>query len=551
MEKKKILQKLVKVLIAYIAVAIITINIFSINVYADEDILNQIKETLKKYYIGKLPDSVLNASTMEELLKFLGDPYTQYFTKGEFNDFLNEIDMKFTGVGVNLEKVQAGAKVVSVFPNSPAKEAGIKSGDIIIEANGQSIINLPYSDIIEIINGDEGMEVDLKVIRNEKMLDFSLLPRKIPYSTVSGQIIDNHIGYIHISSFGSVTGEEFGEKLKELNEKNPDSYIIDLRNNQGGYLYPVLDIAGYFIGNNTSFILEDNLDGRFSVKAYNHGDIIRKPVVFLSNEFTASAAEFLLIAIRDYNRGFIVGENTYGKGVAQAMFKLNDGSVLKTSTLKFFSISGKEINSTGITPDLKINSIDPIYAAELLLGNSKYILNGDIYTRVKLSNTTFDINTNNIKDKNYWEAYRMILNKTSYYTVLNNMEMLSAVNGSQRVIPQVSFVEIPKTQYMTGDRVSIKLSAPNFNNKIQYRAVLWNEESDTYTDLWGTKDGYYDKWQPKGSDIFTIGFPAGRPGSYRIKLYAKRAGVPAGKTLFMGMGCDYYMGEIPFKILPA
>lgn len=551
MKLKLLIKKIYKTLMVYIIMIIITFNMFAVYAYADDDILNQIKDTLRKYYIGEIPESVLNASTIEEILEFLGDPYAQYFTKGEFDDFLNEIDMKFTGIGVNLEQVETDIRVSSVYSNSPAKEAGIKTGDIIIEVNGQSIMGLSLIEAITLVNGEEGIMVNLKIIRDGKVLEFNLIPRKIPYPTVSGQILNDNIGYIHISSFGSLTGDEFGEKIKELKEKHAERYIIDLRNNHGGYLYPVLDIAGYFIGNRTSFIVEDNIDGRFSLKAYDHGDIVQGQVIFLANEFTASAAEILLASIRDYNKGFIIGENTYGKGVAQGMFKLNDGSVLKTSSLKFFSPTGKEISSTGITPDLKINLVDPLYAAELLSGNTSNMSNGDIYTRVKLQNSTFDINISKIKDKNYWEAYRMILNKTSYYSVLNNKEILSKIKGSTKVIPQVNFVEIPKVQYKAGDRVSFKLSAPNFNSRIQYKAVLWDSESNTYNNLWATEDGYYIHWQPKGKDAFTIGFQTSKPGNYRIKLYAKRAGVSISKTIFTDMGCDCYIGEIPFVVLPS
>lgn len=543
--------KIIKNLLVYIITIFIALNMFTKSVYAEDDVLSQVKETLKKYYIGEIPESVLNATTIEEILEFLGDPYVQYFTKGEFDEFINELDMKFTGIGVTLEKVEVGMKVISVFANSPAKELGIKSGDIIIDVDGCGIAGLPNIETIPLINGEEGVVVNLKVIRDESELSFSLTPRKIPYPTVTGQMLEGNIGYIRISSFGSLTGEEFGEKLMELNEQHAESYIIDLRNNHGGYLYPILDIAGYFIGNNTSFILEDNVDGRFSLKAYNHGDVIRSPLIFLSNEFTASAAEFLLIAMRDYGRGFIIGENTYGKSVAQGMFKLKDGSVLKASTLKFYSPTGKEISSTGITPDLKVNLLDPLYAAELLLDSSRSMSEQDIYTRVKLDNSIFDINISKIKNKNYWEAYRTILNRTSYYLVLNNKEMFSKNKKSTGVVPHVNFIEIPRVQYKLGERINFKLSAPEYKNRIQYRAELWDEESNTYNDLWFTEDGYYAHWQPRGSDIFTIGFPATKPGDYRIRIYARRAGVASKKTLYKEMGCDCYIGEIPFTVMPG
>ncbi len=551
MKEKISVKKIIKSLIIYIVIFLVALNMFTRSVYAEDDVLAQIKDTLKKYYIGEIPESVLNATTIEEIINFLGDPYAQYYTKGEFDEFIDELDMKFTGIGVTLEKIEKGMEVISVFANSPAKEEGIKAGDIITEVDGLNIAGLPYIEAIPLINGEEGVMLNLKIRRYEKEIIISLIPRKIPYPTVLGKILEGNIGYIRISSFSSETGDEFGEKLKELNERHAESYIIDLRNNHGGYLYPVLDIAGYFIGNNTSFILEDNVDGRFSLKAYNHGDIIRSPVIFLSNEITASAAEFLLVAMRDYNRGFIVGENTYGKGVAQGMFKLKDGSVLKTSTLKFYSPTGKEINSTGITPDLKVNLVDPLYAAELLLGRSRSISEGDFYTRVKLYNSTFDINISRILDKNYWEAYRTILGKTSYYLMLNNRDMISKIKGGTGIIPHVNFVEVPKVQYKLGERINFKMSAPEYASRLQYRAELWDEESNTYNKLWYTEDGYYTHWQPKGSDVFTIGFPAVRPGNYRIRIYAKRAGVLAGKTMYKEMGCDCYIGEIPFIVTPS
>lgn len=547
MTGKKLWKNIARIFAICITMTTLIFNMFTQVVYADEDILKQIKETLKKYYFGKIPDSVLNATTIDEIFDFLGDPYTQYFTKGEFEEFLNDVDMKITGIGVDLEKVSEGVRVSSVFLNSPAKSAGIMAGDIIYEVNGQSLKNLPYSRAISLVNGEDGASVNLKVARDNILMEFNLAPQKISYPTVTSQVLDDNIGYIRISSFASITGEEFNEKLKELRERGTENFIIDLRNNPGGYLYPVLDIAGHFIGNKTSFILEDNIEGRYSIKAYGHEELLKGQVIFLANEFTASAAELLLAAMRDYNKGFIIGENTYGKGVIQEVFKLDDGSVLKTSTLKFFSPFGKEIKSTGITPDLKVNMVDPLYAAELLLG-SRDSNNKDFYTRVKLYNTFFNINISKIKDKSYWEAYRTILNNISYYEVINNKEAAAAIKNSDRLIPDAGFVEIPKTKYKSGDRVTFKLSAPNYKGKVIYKAVLWSEESNTYANLWNTSDGYYEGWKPRGNDVFTIGFPISKPGSYRIRIFAKRADVASNKTLFKELGCDCYMGEIPFVI---
>jgi hypothetical protein len=380
-----------------------------------------------------------------------------------------------------------------------------------------------------------------EIIKNGNSVEISIMPRKLSYPTVVGELINNHIGYIRIMSFGSITSEEFNKKLYELKNSNADSFIIDLRNNPGGYLYSAINIAGHFIGQSTAIIVEDKVNGRFSIKADKHVDIINQPVIFLMNEFSASASEILLCAVRFYNTDFFIGENTYGKGVAQSVFKFDDGSVLKTTTLKFYTPDGREINNIGIAPNIKVNNVDPLIAAELLLKDNKKNVTRAGFAMLNIDNKEYVINLEDIHSKDHWEAYRHILSTAKSLIMIDNQK-------SNKLVPKIQFAEMPITSYKVGNRISFKLSAPNYSKKVQYRAILWDESTNSYRDIWNTQDCYYNKWIPNGNGIFTVGFTATKPGNYRIKFFAKRSGIENKYTALKGMNCDSYIGEVPFIV---
>lgn len=344
------------------------------DIFSDQS-LNEGRYLIENYYVEDAGDTALSKDNLKDMVKDLKDPYSTYMSAEEYNNFVNSINNKFYGIGVNIEMIAEGVKVLSVMEKSSALEAGIQPGDIIIEANGKSLSGLSSEAAVSYIRGEEGTYVELKIKRGQTTFVKKVERREISLPTVTGKVLDKHIGYIGLSSFGENTPTEFKEQLEKLSMAKVDSFIIDLRFNSGGYTSSAFDIAGYFIGNNPVMGIKAKSEETEVVNAVDHGYTIDKPVVFLINEYSASASEILSAAVKDYKKAVFIGENTYGKGVAQSIFQLSDGSYLKLTVYKFYSPNGKEINKIGIKPDIEVkdegeSAQDSLAVARVLLGAS-------------------------------------------------------------------------------------------------------------------------------------------------------------------------------------
>jgi carboxyl-terminal processing protease len=343
-------------------------------VYADEA-LEQGRYLIENYYIESIPDSSLLKDNLKDIVKDLNDPYSSYLTSEEYSEFQNSINNTFSGIGVTIEMVSDGVKVVSVMDNSPALEAEIRAGDIIIEADNHSLAGLSSEEAVKYIRGPKGTFVNLKYVRQQTTVSKRVERRDIIMATAVGQVLDKHIGYIVLSSFGENTPVEFKTELDKLNKAGVDSFIIDLRYNPGGYTSSAFDISGYFIGNRPVLEIRTRDVEKEIYNGLDHGYTIDKPVIFLINEYSASSSEILAAAVKDYKKAIFIGEKTYGKGVAQSVFGLSDGSYLKLTVFKFYSPKGKEINKVGVKPDLEIKtgdqkSADPLLISRVLMGGS-------------------------------------------------------------------------------------------------------------------------------------------------------------------------------------
>lgn len=534
-------KKTYKKVTSFFLALFLVFNIITLKADASVDassILNRIKQIVKDNYISTVPEEVYSSGSVDELIDLLGDPYTEYFTTSEYTAFTNGIENKIVGIGIHIEIVPEGVLVVSLIDNAPAMQAGLLPGDIIVEADGNKLAGLNSRETTKLIMGEAGSTVNIKIKRGESnFLDFKIVRKEIKTPTVTGKVLNNHIGYITIESFGNDTTYEFSEVLTKMEGEKVDGYIIDLRDNPGGYMHVALDIAGYFIGEKTTMLIEDKNNVREALNAYKHDFIIKKPSVFLINKNSASASEILAAAIKDHQRAYFIGNNSYGKGVAQSLFEFDDGSAFKTTTLKFLSPLGKVINKVGISPDYETGKYDPIPAAELLLGNSA---KPGKYVRVKLSNMSYDININDIKNSDYWLAYRDLLEAADTISAI-------AKAPTKTILPELQLVQ-PELVYEKGERVALKLKTPNYGGRVQYRVMLWDDTSKAYKDLWTNGDRYYSKWMPYGNETFTLGLPISNSGNYRFKVFVKRAGVANFKTAIQGMNCDSYLSEIPVLV---
>ena len=362
------------IILSIMLVFILILNASTTVMASGDDVLPEIRALLQNQYVDPVSADVLNAPTVDETLKRLGDPHTKYFSNEQYQNFLGSIDMRFSGIGINIEMVPEGVKVVSVITGSPAEEVGLKSGDVMIRAAGQSLVGLSLEEAVILIRGIEGSAVQISVKRGTETWTVSVTRRAIHVPTVSGDVLSGHIGYLDLNSFGSDTPAEFKTAVNLLKNQNVDAWIVDLRDNGGGFLSSAIDLAGYFIGPEVAVQIKDRTGTFYSYKAPDPGMTLGQPVIFLTNENSASASEILTAAVKDYQKAIIVGTTTYGKGTVQSMFPLTNGGVLKMTVDRFYSPLGHEINKVGVNPDVEIQQADSLRAAELMLEDSTVAL---------------------------------------------------------------------------------------------------------------------------------------------------------------------------------
>lgn len=392
---------------------ILFFSIFSLTfctAFADDNILNEVKQLIKDYYVGPVKNETYNAASIDDVLSSLNDPYSDYFTKEEFNDYINKMGYGFSGIGISIEIVPEGVKIISVTQDSSAEKTGLIPGDLIVWANGHYLSGLSIDKIMSYIKGETGSKVVIIIKRAGKYYAYSIVRREPTVPSVEGGII-NHTAYIRIYAFNVSTADEFYDMLINLNKSNPSNYIIDLRYNPGGYLDSALDIAGYFTGNKAVTIARNKQNTATVFRGYNHSIKINKPVIFLVNEYSASASEVLTCAIKDYKKAVIIGNTTFGKGLVQSLFGLTDGSVLKLTVLKYYSPLGHAINKVGVDPD--IFSSDPMADAMLLTGYSGTGLNKKGFVKVVINGMNFVVDARQLSQEKYKDIYNKIMNKAA------------------------------------------------------------------------------------------------------------------------------------------
>lgn len=289
----------------------------------------------------------------------LGDPYSAYYNPEEYSKLNEELDGEYYGIGVQVsQNIKTGIiEVVKVFKGSPAEEAGMLPGDIIykvddILATGEDL-SLLVSDHIK---GPEGTTVPIQVYREakEEYIEMDVYRRKVENPTVEYDMLEHHVGYVSVSSFDTITVKQFKAAVDMLESKGMQSLIIDLRNNGGGAVQTAEEMADYLLPKDTlvvSFKGKGVPDSEYYTKGDHQVDV---PIVILVNGQSASASEVLTGALRDNDWATIVGTKTFGKGIAQGVFEMADGSALKLTTAYYYVPSGESIHEIGIEPDVEV-----------------------------------------------------------------------------------------------------------------------------------------------------------------------------------------------------
>ena len=321
-----------------------------------------IKSIIDDRYISDINEEDLLNGAIKGYVNGIGDEYTEYFTKEEMEAFSSEIEGNYVGIGIYMIQNTEDNTIVVLYPieGSPAKEVGIKMGDVIKKVDGIEYTGEDFDKISNFIKGKEGTKVTIEIERNGEILVFQVERKSIDLYPIESEILENNIGYINITSFDSNCAKEFKETYNNLNKANIKSLIIDLRNNGGGIVEEALDIADYILEKNQIILITKDKEGKENIEKSTKNPIINVPIIVLTNGNTASASEILAGALKDNNKAKIVGEKTYGKGVIQELLTLSDGSGIKITIEEYYTPNKNKINGVGIKPDVEISSTETI-----------------------------------------------------------------------------------------------------------------------------------------------------------------------------------------------
>ena len=329
------------------------------------DIANKLenyRQIIEKYYLGEVDEEKLEEGAIKGYIEGLGDPYTEYISKEDMKDYLEDTMGNFVGIGIYMIKNTQydRIQVLATIKGSPAEKVGIQAGDLIISVDGVEYKADDMTTASNNIKGEEGTKVTIELLRGAQSIKYEITREKVKVNQVEGKVLSNNIGYIQFTSFDETTAEDFKAKYQELAKQGIQSLIIDLRNNGGGIVDQALEIADYIATKDSVLLYEVDKNNKETVRKAETDPIINMPIIILTNENTASASEILAGALKDLGKAKTVGTTTYGKGVIQQILKLSDGSGIKITIEEYQTPNKNKINKVGIEPDEKVELPDSV-----------------------------------------------------------------------------------------------------------------------------------------------------------------------------------------------
>lgn len=276
------------------------------------------------------------------------DPHSVYIEPEESELIQEEFAGKFQGIGIQFNIIQDTITVVTPISGGPSDKLGIMSGDRIVAIDDTSAVGYTNQQVVNRLRGEKGTEVEVTIQRpgNPKNMDFTIIRDDIPLTTIdTAYLLDDKTGYVKINRFAATTHDEFIEAVGELNEKGMERIVLDLRNNPGGYLSQAIAISEEFFPRGTKLVSTKSRHSRFNSEVYSRQNGVLKdmPVIVLVNEGSASASEIVSGAIQDQDRGLIVGQRTFGKGLVQQQYELVDKSNIRVTISRYYTPSGRLI----------------------------------------------------------------------------------------------------------------------------------------------------------------------------------------------------------------
>lgn len=359
-KKKAILWSIVLVVITALLTSTLQIAIgnrvvISKNLYDEYKKYNKLiglEEIVEDDFYKDVSEENLVQGAIKGMFSGLGDVYSQYYTKEEFETLKEQTSGSFVGIGVYISPTSDDDYITIIAPieGSPAEKSGVKAGDKIMKVDGTNVSADDTDKAISMIKGKAGTTVKLTIKRGDKEFNVDIKREEIVSKSVESKLLEDNLGYIKITSFNENTYNEFKEALKTLNKENIKGLVLDLRNNPGGLLNICSDIADELIGEGTIVYTKDNKGDKEYLKSDKNK--LGIPIAVLVNGGSASASEILTAAIVDNNEGIAIGTTTFGKGLVQSVRELKDGTGYKLTTAQYFTPNGDYINGKGIEPKI-------------------------------------------------------------------------------------------------------------------------------------------------------------------------------------------------------
>ncbi|WP_438823759.1 S41 family peptidase [Bacillus sp. JJ1764] len=340
-------------------------------------------DTLKKDYYKKLDDQKLINGAINGLVESLDDPYSDYMSKSEATSFHNSISSSFEGIGAEIQEKDGHILIVSPIKGSPAEKAGLKPNDMILSVNGKSLQGMTSSQAVTLIRGKKGTKVELSIQRpgSEAPISVPIVRDEIPIETVYGEMVDDKIAKVQITSFSSNTSKELVTTLNDLQKKGMQGLVLDLRQNPGGLLDQAISISSMFVPKGKLIVKEEDRNGKIKeIPSQNEGNP-NLPLVVLIDKGSASASEILSAAVKESAGVPLVGEKSFGKGTVQTASNFKDGSNLKYTIAKWLTPNGNWIHKKGIKPDYEVAL--PEYATLSIINPDKELALSSSSTEVQ------------------------------------------------------------------------------------------------------------------------------------------------------------------------
>lgn len=317
--------------------------------------IKYLENMIDEEYLGEISTDKQEEGVYAGLIYGLGDVYSRYYTKDEYEQESVTTEGSYVGIGVAMQKYTAGGvQIVECYKGSTAEEAGVKVDDVITAINGEDITDTELQDVVSMIKDNEDKDVVLTVQRKgEDTQEITVKVSNVELPSVFGEMLDENTGYIQITEFKGVTVEQYEEVFADLKEQGMERLVVDLRDNPGGLLNVVCDILRDILPEGLIVYTEDK-NGNRSEETCDGKNPLDMPLAVLVNGNSASASEIFAGAVKDYGIGTIVGTTTYGKGVVQSIRQLSDGSAVKLTIANYYTPKGNSINKTGIRPDVEV-----------------------------------------------------------------------------------------------------------------------------------------------------------------------------------------------------